>query len=303
MKLDILKIGIDPILHFEVIARLKGLKRAADELNLSQPAITHSLRKLEESLGVSLCVRTRSHFALTESGKRLYEIAKEIKLGLRGFQSFLSSNEGFDGMFNIGIIDNIENQSFSLALSKTVKQFSKMKTNIQVYSADHIQDYVASSDLDVGLGLFKNRTNLTYDVVGEEQISYYISDKHSLWKKTKISNSDLKGQCVTWLDIISRNRTALEAEIYRESLKSPMVVTSYANNLHAAMFLLESGQSIVPFPTHYIRSRTRNFKVKALDSVIKPFFLKQCIVTNKDFCEASPTTRFFLEQVRRSKSM
>lgn len=272
MDMNILKIGIDPILHFEVIARLNGLKRAADELNLSQPAITHSLKKLEDGLGVTLCVRTRSHFSLTESGKRLYELSKKIKFGLREFQNYLLSSDFFDGMFNIGIIDNIENKSFALALSKKIQQFSKMKTNIQVYSADLIQDYVASGDLDIGLGLFKHRKSLTYDVVGEEQISYYISDKHSLWKKAKILNSDLKGQCVTWLDIIYRNRTSLETEIYQEPSNSPMIVTSYANNLHAAMFLLESGQSIVPFPTHYIRSRAINFKVKALDNAIKPFF-------------------------------
>jgi hypothetical protein len=68
------------------------------------------------------------------------------------------------------------------------------------------------------------------------------------------------------------------------------------------MFLFESGQSIVSFPTHYIRSRARNFKVKALDSAIKPFYLKQSIVTNIDFYETSPPTQFF-ELARRSKSM
>jgi DNA-binding transcriptional LysR family regulator len=47
---NILKIGLDPLLHFEVIARLQSLKKASDELGLSQPAVTQSLNKLEQNL-------------------------------------------------------------------------------------------------------------------------------------------------------------------------------------------------------------------------------------------------------------
>lgn len=301
MDRNILKIGIDPILHFEAVARLQGLKRAADELKLSQPAVTHSLNRLEQSLGVLLCVRTRSHFALTEAGRRLFEVSSEIKLRLRRFQSYLSNQESFDGMFNVGIIDNINNKPFELALSRTIQQFPKMKVNIQVFPADVIQDQVASGELDIGIGLFRRRRNMSYDVVGTETICHYISDQHSLWKKSNVTKSDLVGLSLTWLDIISRNRIALETEIFRGDPRPPMKVVSYANNLHAATFILASGRSIVPFPFGYLETRGLSFKFRPLDKAITPYNLNQSIVSCKEFADASPPTGFFVEQIRLLK--
>ena len=56
---------------FEAAARHMSFTRAADELNVSQPAVSQSVRQLEQALGVALFARQHRTLRLTHSGERL----------------------------------------------------------------------------------------------------------------------------------------------------------------------------------------------------------------------------------------
>ena len=57
---------------FDAAARLGSFTAAAEELGLSQPAVTRQIRALEEALGVALFTRTANRSGLTDPGRRLW---------------------------------------------------------------------------------------------------------------------------------------------------------------------------------------------------------------------------------------
>jgi LysR family glycine cleavage system transcriptional activator len=57
---------------FEATARLRSVRRAAEELNLTHPAITHQIQTLEEGLGVKLFTREGRSLVLTPEGELYY---------------------------------------------------------------------------------------------------------------------------------------------------------------------------------------------------------------------------------------
>lgn len=59
---------------FEVVARLMSFTRAADELNVTQSAVSRQIKQLEEELTVSLLIRKHRSIELTEQGRDLYQI-------------------------------------------------------------------------------------------------------------------------------------------------------------------------------------------------------------------------------------
>jgi len=300
MKNGILKVGLDPIIHFESIARSQSLKKAADELRLSQPAITQSLRKLESNLGVQLCVRSRAKFALTEAGLRLFQISKEIKEKLNSYESFLTDEKEFSGLLSVGVIDNFQNNAFESVIRKTIDLFPKMKLSVQVHAAQEIQTLLAAGEIDIGLGIFNRKVDqLTYRVVGEETIRHYISENHPLWGKREIKSDDLKDLSKTWVDIINRDRSALDAEIFVDGRKQTVKVRSYANNLNAAILILRSGTSIVPLPAEYLESRNLDFKHRPLNTAFPPYAVKQELAFHRNFLGSSPAARFFVDQLPR----
>ena len=62
---------------FYTVANHKNITKAAEELNISQPAISKSIKNLEDQLGGQLFVRTKRGVMLTEEGKEFYNYIKQ----------------------------------------------------------------------------------------------------------------------------------------------------------------------------------------------------------------------------------
>ena len=60
MSISVSQLHLDRLIQFHTAARHGSLKRAAELLALTPPALTRSLQKLEEELGVTLCRRGRT---------------------------------------------------------------------------------------------------------------------------------------------------------------------------------------------------------------------------------------------------
>ena len=63
--------NINDLLAFLVVARERSFTRAAAQLDVSQSALSHTIRGLEERLGLRLLTRTTRSVAPTEAGERL----------------------------------------------------------------------------------------------------------------------------------------------------------------------------------------------------------------------------------------
>lgn len=74
---SLLDISFDSIRYFLTIAKHGSISKAASMLNISQSALSQSMKNLEQHLGVSLFNRNTRGVVLTEEGKILYEEARE----------------------------------------------------------------------------------------------------------------------------------------------------------------------------------------------------------------------------------
>ncbi len=281
MKLKIQDINLNALLHFHTVAKHRSLRKAAQELHISAPAVTHSLNNLEDSLNETLCIRNRSEFSLTEAGTHLYETTQKIFFELQNFTTKKEDKENFSGTLSIGILDHFENPLFEIALQKVIKKFPQVKLNIQSYDSDTINQLLIEKEIDIGLGIFSNKSpRLKYTKIGEEKLCYYISKNHSLWSKKKITKDDLVGQKVTWLDNRNRKKSDLELNIFAENLKYKMQFYGFSNNLSGALQILLSGHTVVPLPEMYGQFLEKKYAVKMLDVETKQRILDQVVAYN-----------------------
>ena len=63
---------VDDLIAFSAVARERSFTRAAAQLGVSQPALSHTIRGLEARLGLRLLTRTTRSVATTEAGERLF---------------------------------------------------------------------------------------------------------------------------------------------------------------------------------------------------------------------------------------
>lgn len=79
--------------QFEAVARCGTLLKASEELHISQPSLSRSMKKLEDVLGVSLFIRENSKITLNETGKLAADYAKRA---LEANQEMIERVTAFD---------------------------------------------------------------------------------------------------------------------------------------------------------------------------------------------------------------
>ena len=84
---------------FYYVERLGSITRAAQALCISQPAVSQAERQLEQTLGVTLFIRTAKGVRLTEEGKTLAVYVE------RGMENFLKGEEAMDRLKNLDMGD------------------------------------------------------------------------------------------------------------------------------------------------------------------------------------------------------
>lgn len=79
---------------FEAVARQLSYTRAAEELHLSQPAVSMQVRDLEEAIGLPLFERLGNRILLTEAGREVQDYGGRINSALREMEEVLEAMKG-----------------------------------------------------------------------------------------------------------------------------------------------------------------------------------------------------------------
>ena len=114
---------------FYVVAKHKHMTRASEKLHISQPAISQSIKKLEEQLGGILFLRSNKGMELTEEGKMFYEYVKgALELINNAENEFTSFKDLSKGEIKIGCSTTLT----KLVLINALKDFHLDYPNINI---------------------------------------------------------------------------------------------------------------------------------------------------------------------------
>lgn len=114
---------------FYVVAKHKHMTKASKELHISQPAISQSIKKLEDQLGGTLFLRSNKGMELTEEGKMFYEYVKgALELINNAENEFTSFKNLTKGEIKIGCSTTLT----KLILINVLKKFHNKYPNINI---------------------------------------------------------------------------------------------------------------------------------------------------------------------------
>ena len=114
---------------FYVVAKHKHMTKASEELHISQPAISQSIKKLEDQLGGTLFLRSNKGMGLTEEGKMFYEYVKgALELINNAENEFTSFKDLSKGEIKIGCSTTLT----KLVLMNALKDFHLDYPNINI---------------------------------------------------------------------------------------------------------------------------------------------------------------------------
>ncbi len=131
---------------FYVVAKHKHMTKASEELHISQPAISQSIKKLEDELGGTLFLRSNKGMELTSEGKMFFDYVKgALELINNAENEFTSFKDLSKGEIKIGCSTTLT----KLVLLEALKKFHSDFPNINV---DITNDLTCNLINDLKLG-------------------------------------------------------------------------------------------------------------------------------------------------------
>lgn len=126
---------IDSYKIFESVARNESISKASEELFISQPAVSQSIKKLEEAIGGELFNRTKFGVRLTSEGKTFYEYIKKGLDYIENGERIFSSLKNLEvGTIRIGASATLTKH----ILMPYLKDFHKLYPNINIEIVNHL---------------------------------------------------------------------------------------------------------------------------------------------------------------------
>ncbi|KAB7706140.1 LysR family transcriptional regulator [Bacillus aerolatus] len=114
--------------YFVVTAQEQSISKAALLLHISQPSLSHSIKKLEEEIKFSLFERTAKGIELTESGERFYIRAREILQHVHNVQIEMEEIQQMgEGKLSVGLIESVRNW-----LPKKIADYTKEHPKLKI---------------------------------------------------------------------------------------------------------------------------------------------------------------------------
>lgn len=116
---------------FVSVARQGSIRAASRTMNLSQPALTKSIKELEEGLGARLFIRRRQGVTLTDCGEAFFKRASLILEELRVAQEDISQRlGGTSGRVNLGVGASIARTIMPEVVDRFHREFPDVKVRI-----------------------------------------------------------------------------------------------------------------------------------------------------------------------------
>jgi len=137
---------------FHTVAKIGNISKAANALYISQPAISKSIKKLEESLNVTLFIRNFRGVTLTEEGRLLFN---HLELAFQtieeGENSLKQKVELGIGHITIGVSSTLCKYILLPYLKEFIKENPHIQITIECHSTAHTLELLDQNKIDVGL--------------------------------------------------------------------------------------------------------------------------------------------------------
>lgn len=116
---------------FYEVAKTKNLTKASENLYISQPAVSQSIKKLEENLGTTLFVRSKKGMELTLIGQKIFEKVELSLKNLSAVEELINEEKGLiSGELNLGSGSNVARKILCEPVSRFLQDHPNVTINI-----------------------------------------------------------------------------------------------------------------------------------------------------------------------------
>lgn len=215
---------------FAAVARHLSFTRAAEELHLTQPAVSMQVKQLEESVGLALFEQMGKRISLTEAGTELYATSRSIAEQLRETEAIMQSLKGLRrGRLRVAVASTA-NYFATRLLAGFVKQYPGITFSLDVTNRKGLLRALEANETDlVIMGRPPEELDLVAEAFMENPLVVIAPGDHELARQTApIPSARLQQEAFVVREIGSGTRIAMERYFSQrgERLQTTMELSS-----------------------------------------------------------------------------
>ena len=278
---------LEKIKYFQVIGESRSIQQAAKKIGIAQPALSKSLKILENAVGSLLVERSRQGIFLTHEGRLLLQFSYEIQDLVKNIEvNFRKASKGLSGSLNIGTHELYVPHLWPKILKKSANFFPEL--NLKLYTdvrSSNLLHLLTTRKLDLVIAIDSpNPSNINKCLLYEDTYSFYGA------KEIKVTDELIKKTFFLPNSVIDRHQNLqglLDSNNYR--LKPTYEVSSYASVL--SLVLSGVGLGVLPSrPAKFYQNNHAIRKISKLKLVQKPH--KVCVYTRSSTSKNSEINLF-----------
>jgi DNA-binding transcriptional LysR family regulator len=240
---------LNDLLAFRAVAELSNSRKAAEVVNLSQPAFSRRIDKLEQALGVRLLERTTRRVTLTAVGRdferKVRELLDELDNTLLGIRGVAATRMG---EVTVACVPSTVYYYLSEVIRRYHGQAPKVRVKVLDAGANEVLAAVSRGEADFGLNFIgAQEGELDFEPLVEERFVAACRRDHPVAKMQRVSWAQL-GQ----YDYISVGRTSGNRVLLDQALagiKDRPHAIYEAQHVTTTLGLVEAGLGIAAVPS------------------------------------------------------
>jgi DNA-binding transcriptional LysR family regulator len=270
-----LKVNLRLLSVFVLVAQHRSFRKAAEELDRSQSAVSNQIRQLEEQLGVTLFHRTTRQVVLSSDGQQLYAFVCDALANIdRGVNAILDAAEISRGRV-VFACATLAGGRLAEILSACRREFPDVIVHVHELAAADLLEAIQLQDVDFGIGPRANRdTDFHFEGILQDDIWAIVPSSHNLARRSKVSVAELRRLPML---IVTQSAARVLGEDVTDSVDGRLMSKYEGTQVQTLVSLVEAGLCAAILPKLATPpAEKRRFKTLALDP---PATQEICIIT------------------------
>lgn len=251
---------------FKIVAKHLSFTKAAEQLFISQPAVSKAIKNLEEDYKTTLFIRKRNSIALTEEGKAFQLYANKILVIYSEMdERFLHKKDTFPAIINFGVSTTLSNYIIPKVIAKFRVQFPQTKFNIISNNSESIENSILNEDIDFGIteGATTNK-KLHFEKFIKDEIVLVTNINNTTFKKGVIDTKTLEQIPMVEREKGSGTKQIIDAFLLKNNIDKLNGVVSLDSTEAIKNYLYHSDHYAL-LSIHAITDDLVNNKLKIID--------------------------------------
>jgi len=243
MRIDFL--GLEA---FIAIAERGNFLRAAAHLNLSQTALSHRMRKLEDDLGLKLLTRSTRQVALTDAGLELLPNARRMLDEMEAsYEALRRQGRARRETVAIGCLPTVAMHVLPRVLEAFSQSFPGMAVHVFDDASDDIAERVQAGQAEFGITIVSaNRRDLEIKPLLKDPYVLLCRRDHALARNSAVNWADLDRQALVRVSSSTGNRGIIDDALGRR--REQMHWQYEVQHLATAISLVRGGIALTIAP-------------------------------------------------------